>query len=102
MTTMLTVQKGVPLPKVDRAPKNARRKYPVATMEVGDMFFLPGKSTRAVSAYISRITKDLKGKFSARHCWMIPVGMRGNERVWELARGDEDGAEEGTGVWRIE
>lgn len=102
MTTMLSVQAGVPLPDVNRAPKNTRRRYPVDTMKVGEMFFMPGRSTKSVSAYISRITKNLPGKFSARHCWMIPVGMKGSERVWEMAEQGVDGAEEGTGVWRIE
>ncbi len=85
MTSMLAVQKGVPIPEVDRKPKAVRRKYPVETMEKGDMFFLPKRETKGVSAYISRITKGLPGKFSTRHCWMIPVGMRGSERVWELS-----------------
>lgn len=102
MTTMLGVQQGVPLPEPDYVPKTVRRKYPVATMEVGDMFFLPDRASRGVSSYISRITKDLPGKWATRHCWMIPVGMKGGERVWQLAKPGDDGAEEGTGVWRIE
>lgn len=102
MSPMFNTQSGVPLPEIDRAPKGGRRKYPLEGMKVGDMFFVPGQKTKPLSAYISRETKDLPGKFSARHCWMIPVGMKGGERVWQLAEKGADGAEEGTGVWRIE
>lgn len=102
MSAMLSVQKGVPLPEINRSPKGVRRKYPLETMQVGEMFFEPGRNSRKLSAYISRETKDMPGKFSVRHCWMIPVGMKGGERVWELSEPGEDGAEEGTGVWRIE
>ncbi len=102
MTTMLSVQQGVPMPEPEYTPKTVRRKYPVDTMQVDDMFFLPGRASRGVSSYISRITKDLKGKWATRHCWMIPVGMRGDETVWQLSKEGVDGAQEGTGVWRIE
>lgn len=98
MSPMFSVQSGVPLPQIDRAPKGGRRKYPLETMKVGDMFFVPGKSTRPISAYISRETKDLPGKFSARHCWMIPQA----DGKWKLAKEGDKGAQEGTGVWRIE
>lgn len=97
MSPMFNVQTGVPLPQIDRAPKGGRRKYPLEAMKVGDMFFVPGKSTRPISAYISRETRDLPGKFSARHCWMVKQGDK-----WVTATKDEAGAVEGTGVWRIE
>lgn len=102
MSAMLSVQKGVPLPEINRAPKGVRRKYPIEGMEVGDMFFVPGRSSKSVSAYISRISKGVPGRFSARHCWMVPVGMRGAAVQWQAAEQGADGAEEGTGVWRIE
>ncbi len=102
MTAMFEVQTGVPLPEINRAPKAANRKYPIVGMEVGEMFFVPGRSAKSVSAYISRISKNVPGKFSARHCWMwlAPDGK------WQLIEpGTETqvaGATEGTGVWRIE
>lgn len=102
MTTMFKVQDNVPLPEISRAPKAPRRKFPVEGMTPGQMFFVPGKSSKSVSAYISRITKDLPGKYTARHCWMIPTGVVGGQRTWELAQGGDDGAEEGVGVWRTE
>lgn len=102
MTTMFKVQSGIPLPEISRAPKTPRRKFPVHGMAPGDMFFVPGKTSKSVSAYISRITKNLPGKYTARHCWMIPVGMSGSQRIWELSAEGVEGAEEGVGVWRTE
>src|SRR5262245_16146810 len=101
MSAMLSVQKGVPLPEINRAPKGVRRKYPIETMKPGDMFFVPGRSSKSVSAYISRISKDVPGRFSARHCWMRP-GREHEEAEWVIATPDCEGAVEGTGVWRIE
>lgn len=97
MNDMFPVQKGVPIPEINRAPKSGRRKYPIESMGVGDMFFIEERPTKLVSAYISRISKDLPGKFSARHCWMRKVGSG-----WETAEPGTKGAKEGTGVWRIE
>ncbi len=99
MTDMLTVQKSVPLPAIDRTPKGKRRKHPVNTMAVGDMYFMPGAATKSVSAYISRITKPLPGTFSARHVWMRP-GKPHEKAEGVIATPDTTGAKEGTGVWR--
>lgn len=95
-------QKGIPVWPVDRAPKNPNRKYPFPTLEVGDMIFIPGAITKKMSAYVSKETKDLPGKFVTRHGWMRAVGMKGGKRVWEECKPADDGAEEGTGVWRTE
>ena len=100
--TMLPVQKGIPVPSVNRAPKNPVRKFPVKSMQAGDVFFLPDRSTRQVSAYVSRITKDLPGKFTARHCWMVQTGTRDGKPLYKLAKEGDANAVEGTGVWRIE
>ena len=97
MTAMFEVQGGVPLPEINRAPKAANRKYPIAGMKVGEMFFVPGRTAKSVSAYISRISKNVSGRFSARHCWMVK-----NNNEWKLAEPNSTGATEGTGVWRIE
>lgn len=102
MTTMFKVQDGVPLPDIDRTPKQPRRKWPVEGMKPGQMFFVQGKASKTVSAYVSRITKDLPHRYTARHCWMIPTGMFGGQVSWTLAEKGDDGAEEGTGVWCLE
>lgn len=96
MTAMFEVQKGVPIPEVDRTPKGVRRKYPIEGMAEGDMFFVPDRSAKSVSAYISRIAKSVTGTFSARHCWMVQ-----NDNKWTLAKATDAGAVEGTGVWRL-
>lgn len=101
MAEMFAVQQGVPVPAIDRTPKN-RRKYPIVGMAVGDMFFVPGRPAKLVSAYISRISRDLPGKFTARHCWMWLTP----NNTWQLLEPGEEtqvaGATEGTGVWRLE
>ena len=101
MTAMFEVQKGVPLPAIDRSPKRPRRTYPIEGMNIGEMFFMPGRSSKSVSAYLSRVSKGGAGKFSARHCWMRKVrSARGYG--WALCEPTESGATEGVGVWRIE
>lgn len=95
MSAMLKVYDNVPLPKVDRSPK--RRKYPLATMQVGQMIFEPGRSTQSVSAYISRISKKVPGRFTTRHCWVVFE----DDQPREVPQGTP-GAIEGTGVWRVE
>lgn len=99
MTTMFKVQSGVPLPDISRAPKTPRRKFPVQGMAAGDMFFVPGKTSKSVSAYISRITKNLPGKYTARHCWMW---QDQRDKSWRLCDPAAAGATEGVGVWRTE
>lgn len=101
MSGMLKVQKGVPLPEINRAPKQARRRYPIATMKVGDMFFVPNRTSKSVSAYISRISKGQPARFSARSCHMRK-GLPHEQAEWVICTPDAPGATEGTGVWRIE
>jgi hypothetical protein len=96
---MIEVQYGVPLPGINRKPKQPRRKHPVDTMEVGGFYFLPEASTKSVSAYISRITKNLPGKFTARRVWAWQ-DQRNNR--WTLCEASAVGATEGVGVWRTE
>lgn len=102
MSTDFSVQKGVLLPEINRTPKGTKSKYPINTMSVGDMFFVPGRSSKSVGAYISRISKDVPGKFSARRCfmWLAP------DDTWQMIPPGEEtqvaGATEGAGVWRIE
>ncbi len=97
MASLFKVQDGVELPEINRAPKTPRRKFPVQDMVPGQMFFVPGKSSRSVSAYISRITKHLPGKYTARHVWARDV-----KGSWVLCESDTTGSIEGGGVWRTE
>lgn len=97
MSPMLKVYDNVPLPAIDRTPKTVPRKYPLATMKVGQMVFMPGRSCKSLSAYIARISKNVPGRFAVRSCWMIFE----NDKPVEVPEGTPD-AVEGSGVWRIE
>lgn len=101
MTGMFDVQQGVPLPEINRTPKGTRRKYPIEGMKLHEMFFVPGRTSKSVSAYVSRISKGVDGKFSARHCWMRKAEKHEGGK-WIICTPDAAGATEGTGVWRIE
>lgn len=97
MAKVLKVQTDWPIPPVDRSG-GRRRKYPIEGMAVGAMFFVEGRKSKSVSAYISRISKGVEGVFSARRAWAI----QREDGSWQEASPDTPGATEGTGVWRIE
>jgi hypothetical protein len=98
MTEMFNVVKGVPLPAINRSPKNGeRRKWPVEKMDVGDWCFIPERTTKSVSAYLSRITKNLPGKYTTRPATAIKTA-----NGWEPCEPTCTDAIEGTGVWRTE
>lgn len=94
MSEVFEVYDNVPLPEVRRKRSS---KYPITTMEVGQMFFMPGRGARGVSAYISRVTKSMDRKFTTRRCCVVFK----NGKPVEVAEGTK-GAISGTGVWRIE
>lgn len=94
----VTVWSDVPLPPVDRRPKNPRRKYPLGTMSVGDVIFLPERSKRTVGAYIHRAAKAFPGRrFEVRGTFGRLVG-----EDWVPCSADDRGAVSGAGVWRVE
>ena len=97
MAEPFQVYDDVPLPAINRSPRGTSSKYPLKTMRVGQMFFVEGRKAKSVSAYVSRISKGMAEKFSARHCWVVfengaPVEVSAETK----------GAREGAGVWRIE
>ena len=97
MAEVIKVQSDWPLPAINRAPKQC--KYPIETMKVGEMFFIPGRSSKSMGAYISRMSKPLTGKkFTTRHAW---AAQRQNGS-WHEVPATHKGAVEGAGVWRIE
>lgn len=93
---MLRVNKNVPLPKAIRPSSPDRRKYPFEEMEVGDFFFIPGKSNKNLPTYASTAGARLGRKFTTRACWM----KGSEERGWTLAEPETKGAVQGVGVWR--
>lgn len=103
MSTTTIEQLGVPMPPIDNRPKNAKPKYPLATMTLGGMLFFPGRSSKSLSAYISRIAKKHPSrKFSVRSCWM----WLAPDDTWQVIEPGQEtqvaGATKGAGVWRIE
>lgn len=93
----LPIRAGTPKPTISRARVGERRKYPIDTTPIGGAFFIPGRTVRRVSAYISRITKGHVGKFSTRPAWAIK-----NDGEWALVEAGTQGAVEGVSVWRDE
>lgn len=78
---MFEVRSGIPLPAATREGFSKPSKYPFATMEVGDMFFVPA-AKKSFSSLASAAGKRLGRKFSTRAA-------------------TEDGVE-GIGCWRVE
>ena len=80
MSDMFLVQDDLPLPAIDRRPKNPRRKWPAQDMAPGQSFFLPGK-------------------YAVRGAWCRNVGK--TER-WEVCDAGAGGAVHGVIVQRTE
>jgi hypothetical protein len=79
---MFEIQKNVPRPVTIRKGFTRASKYPFATMEVGDMFFVPG-SKKSFSSLVSAAGRRIGVKFSTR-------------------RLTDDEGTAGTGCWRVE
>lgn len=102
MTEVYIPQNGIPVPPVNRGRKTTQGKYPLKSLEVGQMIFIPGRNTKSMSSYVSRQTKNLPGSFVSRHCWMLPVRVAdGVVLEWQEVQEGAPDALEGTGVWRI-
>lgn len=94
---MHEVQKNIPIPKVMKVTPSTRRKYPFEDMEVGDMFFVPGKSKNTLTTHASTVGKALGRKFITRLTHMVET-VEG----WQQASADAKNAIQGIGVWRTE
>lgn len=95
-TTLHEVIKNVPLPKSSRTPPPPARKYPFEEMEVGDMFFVPGKTKNSLSTRASSVGKKLDRKYVTRSTIMAET-IEG----WEPCDDKDPDAVVGVGVWRI-
>lgn len=62
---MFEVRSNVPMPAATREGFSKPSKYPFATMEVGDMFFVPA-AKKSFSSLVSAAGKRLDRKFSTR------------------------------------
>lgn len=94
---MYTVQKHVPIPKPQRRTPGSRRKYPLDTMAIGEMFFVPHKVTNSISTHIAASGAALGRKFITRLTYMTQT-----KRGWKAATPETEGAVQGIGVWRTE
>ena len=71
MTSVITVDKGVPLPKL-------RMSYPYETMAIGDSFLMSGKSLQVACNSNYRASKKLGKRFIARN-------SEDGVRIWRSA-----------------
>lgn len=94
---MYKVQRNIPKPPVQRAGAGQVRKYPVDTMDVGEMFFVPGGNMRHLGSHLSQQGKKLRRKFSLRHITMLET-----RHGWVPADAESEGVTQGVGVWRDE
>jgi hypothetical protein len=92
---MYETQKGIPVPKCVRRRKTACRKYPLDTMDVEDMFFIPNREKNTFASHASSTGKALSRVFATRLIWATkPTGK------WVPCHPDCEGAVRGIGVWR--
>ena len=99
-TTMHTPMKNVPLPSsvASRTGGGRARKYPLDTMEVGEMFFVPNRTKNNLTTHASAVGRKLKRKFATRLTYMKPTGDE--NAPWTLCDADDPDATLGIGVWR--
>lgn len=88
------VCKKVPLARTVRDGE-ARRKYPLTTMAVGDMFFVPNLTKNTLVSHVSTVAKVLGRRFATRLTY-----MRVEAQQWVVVDSKEVGAIQGVGVWR--
>ena len=95
---MLPIIKGQEMPKpANRNTGDSRRKYPFEKMEVGDMFFVPGKKRNTMTSYIASINKSSDARFSSRLTYMRQI-----EGEWVACEVSDEGATIGVCVRRVE
>lgn len=102
MTATFILQDNVPLPAIDRRPRNPHRsewRSAIDAAQVGQFFFVPGRSRHGVSAYIARITRNRPEKFETRRVW---AWFDHAAQLWRVCKHDAVAAVEGVGVWRTE
>lgn len=71
--------------------------YPYTTMEIGEFFFLPGRTVNHVTSHASERGRVLGRRFATRLQW-----MRRTPQGWESASEGDTGAVRGVGVYRVE
>ena len=77
---MFEIRKNVPVPASTREGFRKPSKYPFTSMEVGDMFFVPG-AKKSFSSLVSANSKRLGRKFTVRSVTNGEVAGMGCWRV---------------------
>lgn len=94
---MFELQDNIPLPPPVRRPRiTRRRKYPFEDMEIGQHFFVEGKTKNTLGTHVTTVGKQLGKKFSTRLCHMKKI-----KGSWRLCEPTDKGAVQGVGVWRV-
>lgn len=96
---MFKVIKNVKMPPKAAARTGPRRKYPLDTLGVGEMFFVPNgeRATRkSLATHVSMEARKLGRKFSTRTIHMRETAPG----EWVVCDPQADNAVEGVGVWR--
>ncbi len=96
---MLPIIKNVAPPKAARTVNEARRKYPFAEMEPGDMFFLADRQKNTLATHASTVGKKLGKKFMTRLVRLVEDPA--DSGLWREPVNGEKGVL-GIGVWCIE
>lgn len=65
-------------------------------MEIGQHFFVEGKTKNTLNTHVTNVGKQLGRKFATRLCHMCKA-----KGQWELCEADTKGAVQGVGVWRV-
>jgi hypothetical protein len=84
---------GVDIPTPQQTRRN--RKYPFATMEVGEVFFVPGAS-KTFAGQVTAAGRRLGRKFVPRRVFLKDTG-----NGYVLADADTPDAVPAIGVWRV-
>lgn len=77
--------------------KPVQSKYPFRQMQLGDWFFVPGKTRNTLAPYVSITAKGLGFKMRTQLAY-----MRQSLEGWKPCEKDYPGAVLGVLVWRIE
>lgn len=92
---MLQLQRNVSPPALRRG---GPRKYPFERMQVGDFFFVEGKTKNSIRTYFTSAGQKYGIKLRSQ---LIHARRNDNEQ-WEQCSEDTPGATIGVGVWRTE
>lgn len=97
-TDTIFVMSDVQLPEETSGPKT---RYPFETLEVGQLFFLPGRKASKFSPYAGKFGRRTGRRFQTRDIFMTKR-MDGDRQVgWDLATSGDNGAVAGCAVKRL-